>query len=163
MSVYKKISSFSFWFFRFLVFRPSNGFVISMQLPSRFLNARKLCSGSPRFSIVECKCCCVNNISQIVWYFQVILMIIIMIIFNLHFCGWLKDNVGLEDPTYRLHFMIGSIFNTINWETFEGKIIWITLCKSCQVLKFSNPNYSFYIDLFPRLKVLNVVNTIMSN
>ena len=26
MSVFKKISSFSFWFFSFLVFRPSNGF-----------------------------------------------------------------------------------------------------------------------------------------
>ena len=32
MSVYKKISSFSFWFFSFLVFRPSNGFVISEPL-----------------------------------------------------------------------------------------------------------------------------------
>ena len=31
MSVYKKISSFSFWFFSFLVFRPSNGFVIKSQ------------------------------------------------------------------------------------------------------------------------------------
>ena len=32
MSVYKKISSFSFWFFSFLVFRPSNGFVIRLQI-----------------------------------------------------------------------------------------------------------------------------------
>ena len=32
MSVYKKISSFTFWFFSFLVFRPSNGFVIGFWL-----------------------------------------------------------------------------------------------------------------------------------
>ena len=41
MSVYKKISSFSFCFFSFLVFRPSNGFVNNLQFMSNPLDSQK--------------------------------------------------------------------------------------------------------------------------
>ena len=44
MSVYKKISSFSFSFFSFLVFRPSNGFVINLRKFFNLAPFLKMCT-----------------------------------------------------------------------------------------------------------------------
>ena len=41
-SVYQKISSFGFWSFSFLVFRPSNGLLKSHQISSKFVDSEFL-------------------------------------------------------------------------------------------------------------------------